>query len=698
MSKPTPAPAATQTAEQQRQAAFIGWLSCPAFIAVLLAAATFAVYWPAISFDFINLDDHEYFAGNRHVLAGLSWSGVAWAFQTTQNSSWYPLSWLSFMLDAQLFGRGPIGPHLTNLLLHVANGILLFLLLRGLTGSQWRSALVAALFALHPLHVESVAWVAERKGVLSTFFGLLALLAYLRFANSGTRGSKLDLRAYGLALLFFALGLLSKPVLVTLPFAMLLLDYWPLRRFAPLPGDPQPVGIPRLLLEKVPFLVLALGVAAANVLVHRKSGAMATLAAMPIPARIENALVAHARYLGQTLWPMNLTFPYLHPGHWPAASVVLGLVVVAGLGLAAVWLGRRRPYLLVGWGWFLVMLVPVIGLVQSGSQSMADRYTYVPSIGLFLMLVWGLGEMLERWRLPKPAIACAALLMLLALSFRSADQLRYWQSSEALFRHAIETTTHNYVAYDALGTALDDQGKFEEALALFSESVRLQPHYAAAQYDLGTALMRKGKPEEALRHLTAALKEDPKFALAHINLGKLLLEQGKLDEAADHFSQAVRLTPDDPEAQYNLGTLLVMQAKLELGIACFLEALRLRPDYGEAHSNLGIALMRQGKLGEGADHLAAASRLNPNNPEAHHNLGLALLELNRPREAAEQFADALRLNPDAPGAHYHLALALVRQDKPKEALPHAQKARDLALAAGQSALAAKAEELLKQLR
>jgi tetratricopeptide (TPR) repeat protein len=687
------------------------------FVCLLLGAAGVAVYWTVAGYDFISIDDHLYFGENEHVLAGLTWRNLAWAFQTTLDASWYPLSWLSFMLDAELFGRGPAGPHWMNVLLHVANGILLFLLLGRLTGSFWRSAFVAGLFAVHPLHVESVAWVSERKDVLSTFFGLLALVFYARYAEvqslkskvqsqdsaasntqPATRNTPHTIRYYVLSLFFFALGLLSKPMLVTLPFVMLLLDYWPLGRVPASGFARQPSTTTRLLWEKVPFLTLALIASAVTVAVHKHAGVIAPLATVSTSARVANALVSYARYLGQTFWPTGLAMPYLHPGHWPPGAAGLGAALVAGVSAIALWQGRRRPYLLVGWCWFLGTLVPVIGLIQWGSQSMADRFMYVPSVGLFIAVAWGLGELLARWHWPKPAVGSAAVLVLLALALRSRDQLGYWRDSAALFQHTIQVTTGNYVAYDGLGSALERQGKHIEALPYMSESVRLQPRYLEGQYDLGTLLLKMGRLEEALQHLTAAVQLNPAFAHAHINLGKALLDQGKLDEAAAHLSRAVQLTPDDPEAHYNLGTLLLLQAKPDQAIACFSEALRLKPDYGEAHGNLGVALMRQGKLGEGATHLTAALRLNPNNPEAHYNLGLALLELNRPREAADQFSEALRLNPDALGPHYHLALALVRQNQPKEALPHAQKARDLALAAGQPTLAAKADELLKQLR
>jgi tetratricopeptide (TPR) repeat protein len=499
---------------------------------------------------------------------------------------------------------------------------------------------------------------------------------------------------------------MSKPMLVTLPFVLLLLDYWPLQRLqlpalqsstfkvhppsaVPLrrtggPGfeipapalTPQSLTLWPLVREKLPFFVLALAASLVTYLVQQTGGAVSSLDILPLQSRLANALVVYVRYLAQSLWPAHLAAIYPYSRHLPVGAVVAAGLLLAGLSAWFALRARRHPFLMTGWFWYLG--------------------TLVPSIGLFLLIVWGVNALLGSWPYKHYLLGAAGTLALGGCLVCTWCQLKYWQDSERLYRHAITAITNNYVAYDWLGLALEAAGKSEEALACHSEAVRLDPQYPETQYRLGTALMKRGRLEEAVQHLTAAVKHNPAFASAHINLGKALLEQGKLDEAGFHLSKAVRLTPDDPEAQYNLGTLLVMQAKPDEAIGCFSEALRLKPDYGEAHGNLGIALMRQGKLGEGATHLAAASRLNPNNPEAHYNLGLALLELNRPREAAEQFTETLRLNPDAPGPHYHLALALVRQDKSKEALPHAQKARDLALAAGQPALATKAGERLKQ--
>ena len=487
------------------KAPFRVWL-----IVVVLALMAIALYWPATAYDFVNYDDPVYFSENPHVLGGLTWRNLAWAFQTTLCASWYPVSWLSFMLDAQLFGRGPAGPHLTNMLLHAANGILLFLLWERLTGSLWRSALVACLFVLHPLHVESVAWVSERKDVLSTFFGLLALLAYARYAlgrrekaesegsqspeaggpwsEVGSRWSLSHLPSpifYLLALLFFALGLMSKPMLVTWPFVMLLLDYWPLGRLSFPALHPSTTPPLCLIWEKVPFLLLAMIASAVTVVVHKQEGAVVSIASVPMSVRIANAFVSYARYLGQMFWPTDLAIPYLHPGHWPLGSVCMGVALVAGCSAASLWEGRRRPYLLVGWFWFLGTLVPVIGLIQWGNHAMADRFLYVPSVGLFVAVAWVLGEGMRRWGLPKPAVGSVAALVLLALALRSRNQLHYWRDSQTLFRHALEVTENNHVAHNNLGVALLKKGQMDEAVWQFREAIRLYPDGANAHDNLG---------------------------------------------------------------------------------------------------------------------------------------------------------------------------------------------------------------------
>ncbi|MGO9585110.1 MAG: tetratricopeptide repeat protein [Limisphaerales bacterium] len=564
-------------------------------VVIGLAIVTLAVYWPVLGCDFINYDDNEYFSSNVHVLGGLTWKNMLWAFQAGGFRFFHPLTWLSLMLDVDLFGKGAGGPHFTNLLLHTANAVLLFLLLRRLTGAHWRSAVVAGLFALHPLRVESVAWIAERKDVLSTLFLLLTLWAYGQYTREsvesrGTAGKCLASRNYWLGGVFFALGLLSKPMLVTLPFAMLLLDYWPLRRL-PLPGrgslfTTQRATFLHLVREKIPFFLLSIIAGAMTFLLHKKNEDIVSLVEFPLSARIENAFVSYVRYLGKTFWPVKLATPYLLSEHWPGIQVVLAVVLVMGLSLAAVWLGRRRPYVFVGWFWFLGTLIPVIGLAQAGYQAMADRFTYIPLIGVFLILVWGASEVFGHWRTPKTAIIGMAVLLLAACAFRTRDQLHYWQNGESLFRHTIAVTENNYLAYYNLGTALATRGQLDEALDDFREALQIRPDYAEPHNNLGIILTVRGNLEEAIQHFHEALRFRPNYADAHLNLGFALVSQGKLNEAIQQYQEVLRLTPDDAEARLNLGIALARLGRRDEAMTQFREALRLKPGFAEAGEQL----------------------------------------------------------------------------------------------------------------
>ncbi len=696
-------------------------------ICLLLAVVTVLCYWPMVHHDFISLDDPYYVLDNPHVTSGLTWPGLLWAFSSGYSANWHPLTWVSHMMDCSLYGLDAGGHHSTNLVFHVADVLLLFLLFCRMTGAVWRSALVAALFAWHPLHVESVAWASERKDVLSTFFFLLTLAAYIRYTQesdkaaeqesgvrsqesessiqpqvsssqslrtdqTGLSGSPVSIqpqvssaqssarstlhapRFYALALLFFALGLMSKPMLVTVPFVLLLLDYWPLQRLqlsscsAPSTLHAPRCPLQRLFLEKAPFLVLAGASSVVTFLVQKVGGAVSSLETTPLHLRIANALLAYALYLSKTLWPVNLSCIYPYSWHLPLGGVLAAALLLLLLSGWFVVHARNHRFLLVGWLWYLGTLVPTIGLIQVGAQAMADRYMYIPSIGLFIIIAWGLDALLGAWP-PKPrALAAAAALALAACFACTRTQLSYWQDSHTLFRHAIVATTDNYIAYDALGIALDRLGKNDAALVCYFEAARLRPDNAEAQYELGTALMKQGRLEEAIGHFTNALDSKPTFAHAHNNLGTAFYEQGKLDEAAAYFRKAAMLTPDDPQIYYNLGEVLTAQTKLDEAIAYFSQALRLKPDYWKAHGDLGVALMRQGKVREGSAHFVEALRLNPGEPELRFNLGLALLDQNQPAQAAIEFSDGLRLKPDDVRFHYRLAVALAAQGKSKQAI------------------------------
>jgi Tfp pilus assembly protein PilF len=602
-----------QTARQFRA------LSHPALLGLLLVAVTLAVFWPVVHCDFLNYDDPDYFTANPHVQTGLTSANVAWAFTTGHAGNWHPLTWLSLMLDAEWSGPGPAGPHFTNLLFHTANTVLLFLLLRRLTAAAWRSALVAALFALHPLHVESVAWVAERKDVLSAFFGLLTLLAYTRYAQGRSApNSQPSTLNYLLALFFFALGLMSKPMLVTLPFLMLLLDWWPLKRIS---GFRLPIsGLKHLLLEKIPFFVLSAASCAVTFIVQQKGGAVAALVKIPMTGRLENALVSIARYLGKTFWPVSLASPYPLPGHWPVLTVLLAFALVAGLCVAAVGFRKRFPFAFTGWFWFAGMLVPVIGLIQVGNAALADRYTYLPLIGVFIILVWGTGEAVANWRLPRPVVAAITLLLLLAAGWRTRNQIGCWQNSGTLFTHTLAVTQNNYVAENNLGTWLSGTGHIPEAMDRFRRSLQIQPDNPDALFNLGNAFARlanwdeaitnyqralqiapaqadlldnlgfalaaKKQFAEAVANFEAALKLDPDSADAHNNLATVLFIEHRYDEAARHYREALRLTPNDPVIFDNLGDVLVRLGQIPDAVKCYQEALRLKPGDARAGAKL----------------------------------------------------------------------------------------------------------------
>ena len=614
----------------------------PLFICLLLIVVTLAVYWPVIHCDFLNYDDPAYFTSNTHVLTGLTPGNAVWAFTTGHASNWHPVTWLSLMLDAQLFGKGRVGPHLTNLLFHAANTALVFLLLRRLMGLRpnqsvgatapqaaaiWRSALVAALFALHPLHVESVAWVTERKDVLSAFFGLLSLWAYARYVEeSKVQSSKLKV-FFSLSLLFFALGLMSKPMLVTLPFVMLLLDWWPLGRISEFgvrssdsaPAressatlNPQPSSLNQLLFEKWPFFVLSAISCAITFLVQQKGGAVATLTRYSLSERTENAFVSYARYLGKMFWPTALTSPYPHPGHWPLWLVWFAVVLFMGLCVAALWLGRRFPFVPVGWFWFVGMLVPAIGLVQVGNQSMADRYTYLPLIGVFVVLVWGMGEVCLNWRVPKQPVIFLATIGLAACALQTRNQLGYWRNNETFFRHALAVTKNNYLACVNLGTWLSKRGQMAEAMDLFRRALRMNPDDSDVLYNLGNAFAKLGD----------------------------------WDNAITDYRRALQITPDQADILDNLGFALAAKQQFAEAITDFNAALKLNPASASAHNNLATVLFRQHRFEEAEQHYRAALRLTPDDPQMEANLGDTLVRLGRLAEAEKCYEAALRLKPD----------------------------------------------------
>ena len=548
-------------------------MSRPRVIGLLLVLFTMLAYLPVLRDGFVNLDDNDYVTENQMVQSGLTWPGIKWAFTGWHASNWHPLTWLSHMADCELFRLNPAGHHLVNVLWHAANAGLLFILWRRLTDAFWPSAMIAALFAWHPLHVESVAWISERKDVLSTFFALLALLSYIRHAKSASgHASSLVTRHashfYWLALIFFAFSLMSKPMLVTLPFVMLLLDYWPLQR-------PRPVW--RLVVEKWPFFLFTVISCGVTVLAQRTE-AMATLVKFPLSLRLENAVTAYADYLLKTAWPVHLAVFYPLPKQISWLAVAVAATVLLAIS-AVVWTAaRRRPYLAVGWLWYLGTLVPVIGLVQVGDQALADRYAYFPLIGIFLAVTLAARDCARHFRLSNNLLGVFAGLVLAGCLALTEQQLRYWRDSETLFTHALAVTKDNVPAHLNLGAAFQEQNRPAQALAEYREVLRLDPSRHEVYNNIGRILNDQGRPAEALDYCRTAVALHPKSPLSHNGLGLVLEELGRWDEALSQFAEAARLDAGYSSPHFQAGKILLKLGRGAEALSQFREALRIEPD------------------------------------------------------------------------------------------------------------------------
>ena len=692
----------------------------PAFVGLMLVTIVMLVFLPVRHQGYIAFDDADYVADNPIVQAGLTRHGIAWAFSTGHSSNWHPITWLSHMLDAQLFGPGPRGPHVVNLLLHVANTALVFLLLARWTGAWWRAAIVAALFALHPLRVESVAWISERKDVLSGTFFLLSLWAYGRYcatsspcragspdpavanersedtatsawhpfratprlgsgpdqsrtADPTVAGDKSDNNTipttniapgtagsgdpalqsstaqsrslipglwsrvpYLCSLAFFALAVMAKPMAVTLPFVLLLLDLWPFERLGRGPAREQRSRGWRLLAEKLPFFALAAASSIMTVAVQHHGGTVRSLGSFSATARIENAIVAYGEYLRQTVWPVELAIFYPHPGHWPASTVALSLAAILLLATIAACFMRRFRFVATGALWFFGMLVPTIGLVQVGNQSHADRYTYLPSIGLFIVVVWAAAECFARWRAPRLIAALAAATAVGLCVLQTDRQLRYWRDSETLFRRALAVTERNFVAHNSLGCAFLERHRYAAAAAEFQQAIAIQP----------------------------------RFAEAHDNLGNAYMRLGRVDPALAEFEQAVALDPTLTNAQFNRGIALLASGRIDDALQAFERVIAMQPDHALAHLNAGNVQLRRGDLAAAVAHYEKARDLAPNNPDGWNNLGNAYAQQRRTAEAEACFAHALEIDPKHANAHYSLADLLAERGDLEAAIRH----------------------------
>jgi Tfp pilus assembly protein PilF len=552
-------------------------------------------FLPCLSNEFVSYDDYSYVTENHHVQAGITLSSLAWAFGTFSQANWHPLTWLSHMLDFQFYGLHPAGHHATSVLLHGLNSVLLFGLLRLITGASWRSFFVAAFFSVHPLHVESVAWVSERKDVLSGTFFMLTLLAYVRYARVNDSKSAAGRAWYWGSVVACAAGLMCKPMLVTVPFVLVLIEYWPLERLpgslvTGRPGGSSPNSNARnsdgssVWFEKIPFLVLSVSSSIITVFAQRSGGTVAVTDALPVVIRLENALVAWCRYLGKIFWPMDLAVFYPYPTHWQPLTIWIAALLLASL-TGCVFVLFRRRYPVTGWLWFLGMLVPVIGLVQVGGQSMADRYAYLPSTGIFVACVWGFGELSrERGMLGPLLVGVGAVLVMISAGL-CRQQAGYWKNTETLFTHALKVTQGNYVAYASLGNyELREKNQPARAVGFLEKAVAFKPDFAEAYNNLGYALYLSGRIDEARIRFQQAIEQG--YDLAHVSLGVIFASRGKIDEALQEFEIAVRLHPDSAEAQ----------------------------------SNLGVALHAFGRREEAEQHLRRALELHPHFPQAEHEL------------------------------------------------------------------------------
>ena len=623
-------------------------------VTAALFVVTLAAYMPVLGASFINYDDFDYVLNNPVVPGGLTVHGLRWAFTTGHMANWHPLAWVSHMLDATLFGLNPTGHHLTSMIIHAVNTVLVGRLVFEATRARWRSLVVAVFFGLHPLHVESVAWVSERKDVLCTLFWLLAAIMWVRWTASRARSH------YGAAVVLFACALASKPMAVTFPFALLLFDVWPLRRW-----QAVDVGARRAVVEKLPFFVLAALSSVATYVFQRDGGALNEDEAMPLGMRVGNAFVAYARYVGKTLVPTDLAIIYPHPiGGWPSWAVlaaVLGFIAVSVVSVRAL---SRSPWLFVGWFFFVGVLVPTIGLVQVGAQSMADRYSYLPSIGLFIAVVWSAHGLLERRReagrkSPGTTVAVAVGVLAAtcgALTFRQAG---YFQDGVTVFSHAVAVTSPNVIANARLGFALWREGKLTEAESAYRASIAVAPSGAIAHAELGALLVQMGRIDEGIAMSEEAIRLSPNLASAHHNLGLALLKRHEIERALVQLELAVSLAPGSPEAHTSLGFGLTAANRFDAAIAEFQIAIRLSPHAAtSAREGLAAALARAGRLGEAVAMFQLVVATNPSRPTAHAKLGNALVDSGRVVEGIPELELAVRLDPTNEDVKRDLARAL----------------------------------------
>jgi len=630
-------------------------------VCLFFVASSLFVYLQVINYDFIYFDDELYVIDNPNVKAGLTRETIIWAFSADYAVNWHPLTWLSHMLDIELYGLSPMGHHLTNLQIHTVNTVLLFILLNWMTGAIWPSSFVAALFAVHPLHVESVAWVAERKDVLCAFFWILSILAYVRYTRNQ---SKMN---YLLIVILFAFGLMSKPMIVTLPFTLLLLDFWPLSRFEPKTCKTQTSAyriLVALIWEKIPLFALSVISSIITFSVQQYGGAVRSLETIPLMMRVSNALVSYTSYIIKMCWPTNLALYYPY-NELPVGSVLVSGLLLLCISAMIVVASRRLPYLATGWLWYFGTLIPVIGLVQVGSQSMADRYTYIPLIGLFIIVAWGMRDIAAKWQSQKVLLSIFSSIVLIFFMISSWFQAGHWQNGITLFKHTLAVTQNNSVAHCELGHALMRNENLDEAVVQFYKALRINSNYEAAHTNLGYTLARQGKFNDAIYHYNKTLHINRDNAKAHNNLGVLLAGKGKFNEAFYHYQEALRINPKYAGAYYNLGKIYANKGKIEDAIFYYKKTLQVSPNMAEALYNLSWIYSTNEKFRSGKEAVKLAEKL----------CGL------------QNYSQPLSLDA--------LAVAYARAERFKEAVLTAQKGLELAQKMGPKELSLGLENRLK---
>ena len=626
-------------------------------VSLCLIVGIIVVYSQVRTFNFVGYDDQEYVFENNQVQKGLTIDGVVWAFTTFHSANWHPLTWLSHMLDCEFYGLNPAGHHWTNVEFHIVNTLLLFIILFKMTGTIWRSAFVAALFALHPLHVESVAWVSERKDVLSTFFGLLSIAAYYHYAKT------LSVKYYTLVIILLCLGLMAKPMLVTIPFVMLLLDFWPLKRFQyqhdfNLKSEEACSNAIRrnyrIIIEKIPLFIPVVISCIVTFFAQKSEGAVKAIEALPMKYRIENAIVSYVNYVLKAIWPHKLAAFYPHPVDSLSGWHIIGatLLIVASI-LFAIKAFKEHPYVAVGLFWYLGTLVPVIGLLQVGDQAMADRYTYIPLIGIFVVIAWGGTNILKRWRYGKIFFSIFAMIILSAFTAKTFYQARHWKNSVTLFEHTINVTENNYKAHNNLATALGPID-LDGAISHYREALKINPKYITALSNLGVALADKGNYDEAASCFTKVLKIDPQNTDARMNLANVFFDQTKSEKAISIYKEILKTDPEDEDTHYNLACVLTSEGKINEAVLHYRETLRINPRYSKAHYYLGNILLNQGKINEAFSQFAMAIQFKPDFVQAYNNLGVILLRQRQYSKAKAFFLKAMQIDSNYSEARKNL--------------------------------------------